>query len=370
VVVTINYRLGPLGFLAHSALAAEDPAHPSAGMYGFEDQRAALVWAKANIQAFGGDPGNITLFGESAGGISTCLHLLSPLSKDLFQRAIIESGPCSVGTGATEKAAEAQGDDLAKALGCTDPATALACLRGKKADEVLVALPGKKGLISGDGVNWFPMVDGYNIPDQPSALLDAGKVAKVPVVLGTNKNEGTLFFAIGATAADDAEYEALMSSVFGGMGATIVAQYPSAKYGSPKDAAAEAFGDGAFVCPTRRTARALAKAGVPTHLYQFVHAPKALFPNLGAFHSSEVPYVFGNAYLGITLDLPEDQALSKAMIGYWSNHAITGDPNSKGAFAWPSYDAATDTNLVLDLTLSTQSGLKKDACDFWDGILP
>ena len=201
VVVTINYRLGPLGFLAHSALAAEDPAHPSAGMYGFEDQRAALVWAKANIQAFGGDPGNITLFGESAGGISACLHLVSPLSKDLFQRAIIESGPCSVGTGATEKAAEAQGDDLAKALGCNDPATALACLRGKKADEILVALPGKKGLISGDGVNWFPMVDGYNIPDQPSALLDAGKVAKVPVVLGTNKNEGTLFFAIGATAA-------------------------------------------------------------------------------------------------------------------------------------------------------------------------
>ena len=83
-----------------------------------------------------------------------------------------------------------------------------------------------------------------------------------------------------------------------------------------------------------------------------------------------MPYVFGNAYLGITLDMAEDQALSKAMIGYWSSHSLTGDPNGEGAFAWPSYDAATDTNLVLDLTLSTQSGLKKDACDFWDGILP
>ncbi|MFO0755402.1 MAG: carboxylesterase/lipase family protein [Byssovorax sp.] len=369
VVVTINYRLGPLGFLAHAALAAEDAGHPSSGMYGFEDQRAALAWAKANIGAFGGDPSNITLFGESAGGISTCLHLLSPPSKGLFQRAIIESGPCSVGTGATEKQAEVQGDALAQALGCSDPATALACLRGKKADDLLTALPGKKGLIAGDGVNWFPVVDGVNIPDQPSTLLDQGKVEKVPVILGTNGDEGTLFFAIGATAKDDAEYEALMSSIFGGQGAAIVAHYPSAMYGTAKDAAAKAFGDGAFVCPTRRTARALAKAGVDAHLYHFVHAPKALFPNLGAFHSSEVPFIFGNPYLGINLDA-EEQKLSKAMVGYWSRLAASGDPNGKDALAWPAYDAAGDQNIVLDLMLSTQSGLSKDDCDFWDGILP
>ncbi len=370
VVVTINYRLGPLGFLAHAALASEDAAYPSAGMYGFEDQRAALVWAKNNIQAFGGDPDNLTLFGESAGGISTCLHLISPLSKGLFHRAIIESGPCETGTGILEKDAEAQGDDLAKAVGCGDPATALACLRGKAADELLVALPGKKGLISGEGVSWFPMVDGLNIPDQPSTLLAAGKIAKVPVILGSNKNEGTLFFTIGASAKDDAEYEALMSAIFANQGAKIVAQYPSAKYGSAKDAAAEAFGDGAFVCPTRRTARALAKAGVPTYLYHFVHAPKALFPNLGAFHSAELPFIFGNPHLGIMLAAAEEQALSKAMIGYWSRLSLTGDPNSKEALAWPSYDAASDSNVVLDLTLSTQSGLKKDACEFWEGIFP
>lgn len=369
VVVTINYRLGPLGFLAHGALAAEDAGHPSSGMYGFEDQRAALAWAKANIAAFGGDPGNITLFGESAGGISTCLHLLSPASKGLFHRAIIESGPCSVGASATAKENELQGAALAKAVGCEDPTTELACLRGKKADELLVALPGKKGLIGGDGVNWFPMVDGINLPDQPALLLDAGQIEKVPVILGTNKNEGTLFFAIGATAADDAEYEALMSSVFGGQGAAIVAHYPSASFGSAKDAAAEAFGDGAFVCPTRRTARALAKASVPTRLYHFTHAPKALFPNLGAFHSTELPFLFGNAYLGITLD-EEEQALSKAMIGYWSRHALSGDPNGEGALAWPSFELGSDTHLVLDLQLSTASGLKSADCDFWDGILP
>jgi para-nitrobenzyl esterase len=367
VVVTLNYRLGPLGFLAHPALDQEDPTHAASGNYGFEDQRAALAWVKTNIAGFGGDRANVTLFGESAGGISTCLHLVSPASQGLFQRAIIESGPCGIANG-TKAAEEKQGGDFATALGCTDPTTVLACLRGKTPDQVLLALPGKVGLIAGPGVDWFPYADGLDLPDQPQKLLDAGSFAKVPVILGTNKNEGTIFFALGVMVPDDTAYQKLMESIFPGQGAAILFQYPSKP--SPQDAAAEAFGDGAFVCPTRRAARALAKGGASAYLYQFVHpVSTSLFQGLGVFHSSEVPFIFGNPYIGITLDAGEE-TLSKAMRGYWSTLAASGTPAPQEMVSWPVYSTASDTNLVLDLQLSTETNLKKAACDFWDSITP
>jgi para-nitrobenzyl esterase len=365
VVITLNYRLGPLGFLAHAALESEDAAHPSTGMYGFEDQRAALAWAKANAGKFGGDPAKITLFGESAGGISTCLHLVSPKSQGLFQRAILESGPCGIVRG-TAKDAEPQGDALATALGCTDPANLLACLRGKTADEVLTALPNKKGFIAGDGASWLPSADGFNVPELPDKLLGAGSVAKIPVILGTNKNEGALFLTLAGGVADEAAFQALMEGVFPGHGAEIVAKYPVASFSSATEAAGVAFGDGAFVCPTRRTARWLAKAGASPFLYHFVHAPTSgLFSSLGAFHSVELPFVFGNAYLGITLDADE-QKLSQAIQGYWSSLASDGTP--KGAKDWPLYAEAADESLVLDLAITTETGLNKSLCDFWDSI--
>jgi para-nitrobenzyl esterase len=369
VVVTINYRLGPLGFLAHRALVAEDPAYPSTGMYGFEDQRAALEWVKTNIAAFGGDPKNVTLFGESAGGISTCLHILSPRSEGLFHRAIVESGPCTLGTGTTEKEAEALGDMLTDALQCTSPTDVLACLRSKTADEVLAAIKITMTTLTGGGLGWYPIIDGLNIPDSPAKLLEAGSFSKVPTLLGSNKDEGTVFFAFGDPLTE-AEFEGMMEPYFPGHGAEIVAQYPSAAHGSVKDAAEEALGDGLFVCPTRATAKALSKAGAPTYLYHFVHEVKSSsFPGFGAFHSSEIPFIFGNPYWDITLGA-EEQELAKVMRGYWSRMAKSGDPNSDGAPAWPKYDAATDPHLVLDLSISTSAGLKTDLCDFWAGLAP
>ena len=368
IVVTMNYRLGPLGFLAHSALAKEDPSHPGSGMYGFEDQRAALAWVKANAAAFGGDPSKITLFGESAGGISTCLHLFSPKSAGLFDRVIIESGACSF-AGATEAIAETQGDDLATAVGCTDPASALSCLRGKSADDLLLALPKKVAEIGPGGAGWLPIVDGVNIPDQPKTLLDAGSFTKVPTIVGSNKDEGTIFFAIGLSATTDQEYLDLMNGMFAGHGAEIVAKYPASAYPSVKDAAAAAIGDGYFICPTRRVARGLAAAGAPTYMYHFTHAPKALLPGLGAFHSAEVPFIFQNPYLGIVLD-DEEAKLSAAMIGYWSSLAEKGDPNGGGAAPWPKYDMAKGEHIILDLALSTGTGAHQGACDFWDPIGP
>jgi para-nitrobenzyl esterase len=371
VVITINYRLGPLGFLGHSALAAEDADHPSAGMYGFEDQRAALAWAKTNAKAFGGDPENVTLFGESAGGISTCLHLLSPKSEGLFQRAIIESGPCHTTTGQTKQQGEAQADKFATALGCSDPATVLSCMRGKTSDEVLSALPNNGNVVTGTGANWFPLVDGWNISDQPAKLFEAGSFTKVPTLLGTNKNEGTIFFALGGGVKDETAYKALLTALFPAHADDVLARYPLASFSSPTAAAAEVFGDSSFVCPTRRAARALAKAGVDSYLYHFTHAlATPLGPELGVFHASEIPFIFGNPLLGIISLNDEEKVLSQSMVGYWSAMARSGDPNAKGASAWPKYDATGDQNIVLDFTFSAQTGLKKDICDFWDQIAP
>jgi para-nitrobenzyl esterase len=372
VVVTLNYRLGPLGFLAHSDLKTEDAAHPSTGAYGLEDQRAALEWVKANIAAFGGDPGVVTLFGESAGGISTCMQMVSPRSKGLFQRAIIESGPCDTAT--AEPAAMAQGDLFAKALGCEGMPDVPGCMRSKPIEAVMEALPSSTDFFFSDSANWFPIVDGWNLPDTPGKLLAAGSFEKVPTIVGSNADEGTLFLFLAgdkATIPDDAAFEALAEQIVPGHGAEVVAAYPSAMYGSSKKAATVAVGDAAFICPTRRTARAFAKAGVPTYLYHFTYPPEgALLGNLGAFHSSEVKYVFGNPGQLLPQALTDEELpLSAAIMGYWSRHAAKGDPNGEAALAWPKYDAAKDENIVLDLKISTQAGLKNDLCDFWDGVM-
>ncbi len=372
VVVTINYRLGPMGFLALGALHDEDPMHPSSGMYGFEDQRAALAWTRDNIAAFGGDPKNVTMFGESAGGISVCTHLVSPPSQGLYQRAVIESGACTIGPATTEATAEVQGNALVKALGCdgTDAATTLACMRGKKIDDVLMALPASPFDIVTGGTSWETVVDGLNLPADPSKLFASGSFAKVPTLLGTNTNEGTIFFAFQNPVTDDATYEMLADGLFPGQGAAIVAHYPSATYGSAEAAAAAAITDAGFACPARRVARALTGAGVPTYRYHFAHAPtNALISGLGAFHSSEIAFVFGHAtQLEPNTPTDAEAPLSASMQGYWGRMAKAGDPSGAGALAWPKYDLTTEPDQVLDLTVSTETAFKKSDCDFWDGL--
>ncbi|MEP7125088.1 MAG: carboxylesterase/lipase family protein [Byssovorax sp.] len=374
IIVTINYRLGPFGFLAHDDLAVEDQAHPSTGMYGIEDQRAALQWTKANVGAFGGDPGRVTLFGESAGGESVCLHTLSPKSQGLFNRAIIESGACAATSGITPIEAKAQGDAFAKALTCDgkDGPGTLSCLRGKSMSEVLMALPSKGALdFSPGGSKWFPSVDGYNIPKEPLDLLNAGSFSPVPLLVGSNGDEGTLFFAFGGTTIpDDAAYKAAVESFYPGKGDAILAHYPSATYGSPQAAVARAFGDSVFVCPSRRLARAFSKAGAPTYLYHFTYKnPNAALPNLGAFHSSELPFIFGNPSELLPENLTAEQRkLSDLMMSYWGELAKTGEPAGDGPLRFPDYDLAHDESMRLDLMVSKESGLAKADCDFWDAL--
>jgi para-nitrobenzyl esterase len=377
VVVTLNYRIGALGFLAHQGLAAE-ATDGSTGNYGLLDQRAALEWVQSNITAFGGDKDNVTLFGESAGGNSVCLHLLSKGSRGLFHKAIIESGLC-MKTASTLAAAEATGDRFATAMGCTDASTTLSCLRALTPQAVTngptntpAMLPG--GLFYQDSGSEFffqPVVDGPVLSDQPETLFAAKQIAPVPVLQGANTGEGVLFHSgvFGDTPlASVADYQAALMRRFGSSASTVAAQYPPAGYPTPNDALTQVTADAFFVCPARKTARLLEAAGNKTYLYSFGGTldNTPLAPLAGkAFHSAELPYVFGQNYL--LGSVPAANApLADAIEGYWTRFAATGDPNGGSAVAWPAYSSSSDQDMTLDTTIAVASGLEKAACDFWD----
>jgi para-nitrobenzyl esterase len=370
LVVTLNYRLGPFGFLSSPALRSEDKAHGSSGDYGILDQLAAIQWVHDNIASFGGDPSNVTIFGESAGGTSMVIHLASPVSRGLFSRVIIESAAATGYQGAIPTSfSDTFGANLASVLGCTDAATSLACLRGKPTSDVLNALPaGITAVGASMAAYWFPVVDGYVIPKDPIAAIVSGSFAKVPTLLGNNKDEGTLFTYM-SPPTDDASYLALEELDYPGHGAAIVAEYPIASYaGSYFEAASAALTNGVFLCPTRRVARAIAASGTPTYRYDFTHVINFLIPNLGAFHSSELLFVFGNPLPSLATLQASELPLSKTMMGYWGSMAKTGDPNGGGRFAWPKYEMSTEPEIVLDLPQSTVTEYEKAQCDFWDGL--
>ncbi len=371
IVVTFNYRLGALGFLSSKALAAEEGV-TVAPSFGVQDQLAALKWVHANIAAFGGDPANVTLFGESAGAWSTCIHLAMPASKGLFQHAMMESGNCGSLLYATPAEAQAQATQFATALGCTDPSTELSCLRGKDAAAVLAALPGKRALIGPTGVDWGPVVDGAALPSLPLDAIRAGQWAKVPVLLGSNHDEGNLFTYLwntGTPALGSADVLPIAQTNFGMTNAAaIVSHYSGSAYPDAKAQVSGMLTDGVFACPMRRAARAIVGGGNVAFLYQFTHPFNTLsLTGLGAAHSFELPYVWGNTWLG-TRPPDTDSPLVTAMQAYWARFAATGDPNGGGAPTWPKYSESSDENIVLDLHIATATGLKKADCDFWDAL--
>jgi para-nitrobenzyl esterase len=371
VVVNINYRLGPLGMMAHSALTAEDVGRAASGNYGLEDQQLALKWVRDNIDAFGGDPDNVTIFGESAGAFSACYHLVMPESAGLFDRAIFQSGPCVFNTPLENLAqGEALGAEVAVAVGCDTDPDPLACLRSKTQAEIITALPPRPSFFVGEGTEWRPILDGHVLPTHPAAAVASGDFTKVPVIVGSNADEGTLFLALSETDFTQTDYEAFAASNFGDKAALVLAEYPASDFASVNDALATVIGDSIFVCGARATARALAAQNAPVFLYHFTHPLSfPLYPDqdLGAFHAADVPFVFQNPFITVRLNA-EERALSDQIQGYWTRFAATGDPNGADAVAWPAYDATTDQHLTLDLTLGADSALKKDRCDFWDTI--
>ena len=258
IVVAANYRIGPLGFMGHPALTGEDPGYRSSGNYGFLDQRAALAWVRDNIAAFGGDPGNVTIDGQSAGGHSVSLHVVSPGSAGYFHRAIMQSGYAST-RWRTRADAETLGTDFAAVVGCTDPAQVLACMRSKTRNEVLLAFGnGQQEFAETGRVPWGPVVDGLDIPDQPRRMYEAGDFNHVPLIIGATRDEGWIYvdrsFPAGLT---EEQYEAAVVTEFGAADApAILAQYPASDFPTPKLALSQLTGDVEAVCEARRACTA------------------------------------------------------------------------------------------------------------------
>lgn len=373
IIVTFNYRLGALGWISHPELAAEEgvATSPSPGLL---DQQAALRWVHANIAAFGGNPNDVTLAGESAGAISVCAHLAAPGSRGLFSRAVVESGVCqSTALFATPAAANDQGARLAAAVGCTTPGSAVSCMRGIAPETLLAALPTREAEFGATGDSFGPTIDGAVLPMIPLDAIRAGQFANVPTILGTNVNEGDLFVYLWTvdqgTGPSAADVRASLAVLFDPSQVDQIAT----KYGVDSDsvtAFSHIITDGIFACSARRMARALATAGVPAYLYQFTY-PYVVPAIAGvvAGHSFEIPFVFRNGFLGAPMS-DADLALADQVDGYWFRFAVAGDPSGGGALPWPAYTTANDTNLVVDQAIATNVGLKKDACDFWDSITP
>jgi para-nitrobenzyl esterase len=373
IVVTLNYRLGPFGFLSHPGLAKAEGV-VVAPTQALLDQQAALAWVKRNIAAFGGDPKKVTVAGESAGGLAVCAQLAMPGSKDLFRAATIQSGPCVANGFAFAEPTRAadQGVRLATALGCPDDDAALTCMQSKPAASVLSALPLRKALFGAQGDTWSPVVDGVVLPKAPPAAYRAGELAKVPTLVGSNLNEGQLFRALwGSPPPTPADLRASFGLLFDGPTVDSI----MAKYGGEADAGkafSDALGD-MFTCIARQTVRNLTAGGAPAYLYQFVYPYSvAAFPGLVTTHAFELPLLFRNGFAGAKLS-DDDLAMADVMDGYWMSLARSGDPNAtraSGTGAWPLYQNGTDEHLVLDRVPAPGKGLKSATCDFWDGISP
>ena len=375
VTVTMNYRLGALGFLAHPALRAEGEG---SGDYALLDQQAALRWVKANIAQFGGDPANVTIFGESAGGWSVCEQLAAPGAQGLFQRAIIESGACtSPDSAISQAAAEQGGQQMAADLGCGDPATAAACLRALPAKAILKAKPHRRGLLGKD--SWTNAYGGAVLPLHPRQALEQGRYAAVPVIDGTNHDEARLFldlnrFKGGLYSARS--YEKIIGDFFLDQTLKVLAEYADEAKRSYALAYVDVVTDSTFACPALTT-NALLERRAPVYAYEFddpeavnslPHAP--FTPPLKAFHASEIAYVIQTRWAAANPDSfdPAQRALSDQMQGWWAAFARTGDPNVAGAPGWPADHGGGPLQLRPDGVSVASDFTQRHHCAFWNAL--
>lgn len=391
IVVTIAYRMGPMGFLGHPALRASDG---SVGNYGIMDQQAALRWVQDNIAAFGGDKGNVTIFGESAGGFSVMTHLASPLSKGLFHKAIVQSGGYAFDRQLTRAALETTSTTIANnaltAAGVTCATVDAACLRGLSTAVVSNQLATAFNAAAASPV---PSIDGKVLPKSIKETFLASENAKVPLLNGSNKDEYSLFIAIGELgrraaamppnfdptnttfSLQTAAYPATLGGLAAGTGLTgatlaDTAYYPLANYGTntalqPSLGATAAGTDIIFSCPALNLSKRAQAQGSPIWMYEF--RDQTAIPSLGldasgkyylsfsqgAAHSYELQYLFNLR----DLQTDEHRALRDSMTRYWTNFARTGDPN-KGTGAPVAWPAFTGADNIFGFDVAATGGVK------------
>ncbi len=365
VVVSIQYRLGALGFLTHLALGAESPRGAS-GNYGLLDQLAALRWVQRNIRAFGGDPARVLLFGHSAGGIDTCALTASPLAAGLFSSAMVLSGECGA---FTREVAEKGGRSVVSALGCANAPDVPECLRRASAAAVTLA-PAAFGFTPDDSGFNGPWVDGWVLPEPPLAAIRAGRHNHVPVVLSTTEEEFTTLLGAYGTrpVADEAGFRAELLRMFGAASVDVIAaRYPLASYPTPTHALIAVLSDAWFICPTRAAARAFA-AGQKEPVYRahFTHAfeggPLALWR---AGHGMDIWFGFRRLPFDGYVPTAGELALQDRISDLWLRFAATGAPGGGDLPAWPRYEPVSDAHLQLDVVSTVQSGLHRAQCDLW-----
>lgn len=367
VVVTLQYRLGPLGWLVHPALDVE-AADARSGNYGLEDLVAALEWVQRDIVAFGGNKDRVMIFGESAGGLNVCALLASPAAAGHFSSALIESGGCVADTRST---ALATGATLADNVGCSTASDIPACLRSKTPAELLAALPPVVS-VAGRQPPYQPSVDGTLLPTVPLDAIRSGQHNRVPVVIGTNADETGREVPLTFSEAD---YQAFLASTI--VDPVVRAQvsdlYSSANFGSARLAYVALTSDFKFICPARTIARALTTAQTePVFRYSFTEVPNAPSSSLyGAFHGLELLFVFGVLDVAGYSATAAERSLSTSMQGYWGSFAAGGTPSAAGAPVWTPYDPARDNYLALDdAALAMGEGVNTSRCDFWEALGP
>lgn len=378
VVVSMNYRLGVFGFMADPDFGA---AHN--GGYGLEDQRAALRWVQRNIAAFGGDPRDVTLAGESAGAASVCAHLLAPKeTRGLFQKAIVMSAGCVTPLPSVQDG-EKTGEQVAALVGCTDKAKVLACLRSKPVKQLLEA--GAK--VQGSSiVTFMPVIGAETFPLPGAEAIPAGKFVHVPVLMGGTRDELRLYVAYAMQAGQTvtkANYADWLRKTYGAEADAVLKEYPVSDYSSAPAALGTVWSDfrsdvGINNCIYLETARLLSKS-VP--VYEFVFGDRNAPPVttnpgfvMGAVHSSELPYFFPHfdntqALKGPDL-APDSQALAQQMLAYWTSFAKTGHPSAPGAPHWAPFRGGATVMDLVPGHVSFFDAAAAHHCSFWHKLYP
>jgi para-nitrobenzyl esterase len=377
VYVSVNYRLSSFGWIClQDALDNGE----SCGNYGLLDQQSGLRWVKNNIKAFGGDPTRVMIFGESAGGISTNLQLVLTGGTGLFHAALIESGfpvvrdlPFAIN----------EGIQIAKAANCTGTGIR-ACLRTKTVKQIQNAQSGENGdafTTAGFG----PVQDGRAIAGFPFTLLEQGKWSKVPVLAGTNTDEGTMFVYpdYPGNTFNDATYKQFIYNALNSHQSNpwntsfmnqVYQQYPpsgSNNSDTNKATASALIADYSFVCGTRHFLRLIGPTTTEKqYLYHFDHTPCSPVPNWGVYHSSEIDFVYDTPSGCAVKFSPADETFAKQLGTWWSNMATSGNPNTPKTSTqnWPTYDATGDQDLYLNNQFKVETGRRKSYCDFWDSV--
>ena len=362
VLVTANYRLGRFGFMAHPQLSQEN-AKGVSGNQGLRDQIAALEWVRDNIAQFGGDPDNVTIFGESAGSLSMSLLQASPLASGLFHRVIGQSGgafqPMWFRDQATPYAesSESVGEKFAAALAGEDGDASLASLR-MLPQEHLLAVQSDPQFTNYDSL---AIVDGEVIPDEVATIFAAGRQADVPVMIGSNADEGSPFLAYFTPQFGEgaAGFNAYMAATLPEVGADAGSLYPAENDEQATASWTNLFGDVLFAYPMRFWARSMENVTSDAYLYWFTWWPPVeKREQYRAFHAAEIGYVFGNLDLFGAVPTEEDRAFSDLMASIWTQFAKTGNPNGEGLPQWPAYTRANEAYMELGMETGSKTQLR------------